>query len=95
MDITPLAMIGSIGTALYICSYLLINTGKLSGDSPRYIVMNMVAALLVLISLSESFNLPSFMIQVFWVGISVFGLSRYYLVSPGAEVTRKAPVNRP
>lgn len=69
--------IGSIGTGLYVCSYVLLQIGKLSGDSVSYTVMNLCAASLVSISLVfGGWNLPSFMIQSFWIAVSIYGLAR-------------------
>ena len=42
----------------------------------HYTLMNMAAAICVLASLLQSFNLASAMIQVCWIAISLYGLAR-------------------
>ena len=67
-------VIGLLGASLYLLSYFLLNTRKLSGDSVNYIAMNMVAAICVSISLVEYYNLPSLIIQASWIIISIIGI---------------------
>ena len=67
-------VIGLIGASLYLLSYFLLNTKKISGDSVNYIAMNMIAAICVSISLVEYYNLPSLIIQLSWIAISIIGI---------------------
>ncbi|MBD3662585.1 CBU_0592 family membrane protein [Sulfitobacter aestuariivivens] len=69
-----LEVIGLLGFVLYVVGYLLIALRRLTGGSIAHFTINLVAATLVLISLTASFNLPSAMIQTFWIGISVVGI---------------------
>jgi len=68
----PLALevIGIIGFGLYVINYSLLTLHKLHSHDALYFCINLVAAVLVLVSLSSSFNLASAMIQAFWVVIS-------------------------
>jgi len=70
--------VGLAGTALYIGSYFLLQAGKIRGESIAYAVSNLLAAALVLFSLSYKFNLASTLIQVSWIMISLVGLYRIY-----------------
>jgi hypothetical protein len=69
------------GVALYLSSYALLQSGVLRGSGTVYTVMNLAAALLVLVSLSRDFNLSAALIQVFWVTISCVGLARQAILS--------------
>lgn len=69
-------LIGVIGFISYLLSYTLLQLGKIKGDSARYTILNMISASLVLISLAESFNLASALIQIAWILISIAGLIR-------------------
>ncbi|WP_275862757.1 hypothetical protein [Vibrio sp. CAU 1672] len=73
-DLDLYNIVGLLGASLYLLSYLLLNTQKLSGDSLNYIAMNMAAAICVSISLLEYYNLPSLIIQLSWVVISIIGI---------------------
>ena len=68
-------LIGVIGVALYVGSYFLLQTKILDGNKNTYAIMNLLAPVAVLISLTESFNLASALIQICWVAISIVGIS--------------------
>jgi len=42
-----------------------------------YSILNALGALLILISLYYSFNFPSFIVEFFWLLISLFGVGKY------------------
>jgi hypothetical protein len=67
---------GNVGVALMIFAYLLLQMGKLRINDLRYSAMNAVGAVLVLISLIYAFNLSAFLVEAFWLLISLFGLIR-------------------
>ena len=67
--------IGVIGVTLYVGSYFLLQTKIFDGNKNTYAVMNLLAPIAVLVSLTESFNLASALIQISWVTISIVGIS--------------------
>lgn len=71
---------GLLGVAFYLLSFALLQLGLLRGTGYVYTVMNLVAAALVLVSLSADFNLSSAIIQVCWVVISLVGLTRQFVL---------------
>jgi hypothetical protein len=71
---------GLIGVAFYIGSYAALQTGLISGSGYLYAGANLLASSLVLISLISSFNLWSAIIQITWIGISIYGLCRLFLI---------------
>ena len=68
---------GNVGVTMMVLAYLLLQTGKLRMNDLRYLLMNTIGAALVLISLLYSFNLSAFLVEVFWLLISLFGLIKY------------------
>ncbi len=66
--------IGVAGFGLYVLNYALLTFRKIQTEGILYFVINAIAAVMVLIGLSHSFNLASAMIQIFWVGISVVAI---------------------
>ena len=66
--------IGLAGVAGYVAAYTLLQLGFLDGNGVPYSVANVVAAALVLVSLTEDFNLASAVIQVVWIFVGVIGL---------------------
>ena len=68
---------GIIGASLLMVAYLLLQINKLQSFGLVYSLLNAVGALLIVFSLLVNFNLAAFVIEVFWVLISLIGIIRY------------------
>lgn len=79
---------GNIGVVLMVFAYLLLQAEKLSSRSLSYSMTNATGALLVIISLLYRFNLSAFLMEAFWLLISVFGLIKYMSRSAASKQTR-------
>jgi len=69
-------VIGVLGMICVVYAYLAIEKGWLDRDQKRYYFINLFGATLLTISLIFKFNLGSFLIEMFWIQISVEGLLR-------------------
>jgi predicted membrane protein len=69
-------LVGFIGVLLIVVAYLLLQLDKLPSASPRYSLLNAGGALLIIVSLIFAFNLSAFVVEAFWILISVLGLWR-------------------
>lgn len=79
MTISILAdIIGMFGTFSIVLAYFLIQLDKMDPKGVRYNLLNLVGAILLLISLCINFNLASFVIELFWIAASVVGLIQYF-----------------
>lgn len=78
MNITIFDVLGTIGVAMIIITYVLLQTGRLQSTQLSYSLLNAVGAALILISLYYSFNLSAFIVEAFWLIISVYGIVRYF-----------------
>jgi paired small multidrug resistance pump len=67
---------GLIGVALVLGAYFSLQAEWLRGDGLAFQVMNLVGALLVVVSLVYNFNLSALVIQLAWIGISLYGIAR-------------------
>lgn len=67
---------GMIGVALVLLAYFGLQAGRLRGDGLVFQSMNLVGALLIVVSLLFAFNLAAFVVESFWVAISVYGIVR-------------------
>jgi hypothetical protein len=76
-------LVGGIGVAVIIGTYFLLQIGRLGPTSPRYSVLNALGALLIMYSLRSAWNLPAFLIELFWVLVSLIGLVRALLLRRG------------
>lgn len=72
-------VIGNLGVIMIVGSYFLLQVGKMSATSLSYILLNAIGAGCILVSLYFDFNLSAFIIEVFWILISLVGLARIYL----------------
>ena len=70
-------IVGTLGVAVIILAYILLQIGRLLSEQLAYSLMNAVGATLILISLYYSFNFPSFIVEFFWLLISLFGIGKY------------------
>ena len=68
---------GAVGDALIIGSYLLLQMDKLKSTSFFYSAANGIGATLILISLIYDFNFAAFIIEAFWIAISIYGIWNY------------------
>ena len=66
--------LGNVGVLLILLSYLLLQMKKIKSQSMYYSLMNAVGALLILVSLYYNFNLSAFVMSIFWLLISLYGL---------------------
>ncbi len=70
--------IGNIGVALLVGSYAGLQFGKLDPKGFWYSFNNLVVAILLGINLYFKPNLSSIIIELFWFGLSMYGLIRWY-----------------
>ena len=70
-------ILGTLGVGVIILAYILLQIGRLRSEQLAYSVMNAAGATLILISLYYSFNFPSFVVEFFWLIISLFGIGKY------------------
>jgi hypothetical protein len=70
-----LDFLGNIGVLLLMIAYLLLQLNKLS-NGLLYSTLNALGAGLIVISLLTNFNLSAFLMEVFWVLISLIGIYR-------------------
>ena len=78
-------VIGVAGTMLILLAYFLLQTKKLSSEQLSYSLLNLFGASGVVFSLMFDWNLPSFIVESFWVVISVIGVVRYWRGRTGQD----------
>ena len=72
-------ILGTLGVAIIILTYVLLQLGRLKSEQLAYSLLNAAGAAFILISLYYSFNFPSFIVEFFWLLISLFGIGKYLL----------------
>lgn len=76
--LTLFELAGYLGAACYLGSYAALQIGLIRGNGYVYACLNMCAAILVVISLTRQFNLPSMIVQISWISVSVIGIVRVF-----------------
>lgn len=72
---------------LIVITYLLLQLRRISIDDARYSILNALGAGLIIFSLTVDFNLSAFIIEAFWLAISLIGIVQNVL----AVRRRKTP----
>lgn len=71
-------LIGIAGVVLIVTAYFLLQINQLTVAHSLYSLLNALGAVFILISLYFYWNLPSAIIEVIWLIVSIFGLIRIY-----------------
>jgi hypothetical protein len=79
LDYSWFDLLGNVGVLLMVIAYLFLQLGKLSSTAVSYLLLNAVGATLVMISLKFRFNLSAFLMEAFWLLISLFGMTKSLL----------------
>lgn len=75
MSVTSGVFIGFLGIAIYVLMYGALSLRRISATGVTYPLLNGIAAVCMLISLSTQWNLPSAVSNIIWLALSVYGLS--------------------
>jgi len=74
-------IVGTLGVAVIILTYILLQIERVRSDQLIYSLLNAIGAALILVSLYFDFNFPSFIVEFFWLLISLFGIGKYFVRS--------------
>lgn len=67
---------GIAGVVSMLAAYILLQRGAVMALDRRYLWMNCLGAVAVMFSLLWAWNLPSFLVETAWAGISAYSLLR-------------------
>lgn len=76
MDYSWFDLVGNAGVLMMVIAYLLLQLEKLSSSATSYLLLNAAGAVMVIISLMFHFNLSAFLMEAFWLLISIYGLAK-------------------
>jgi hypothetical protein len=69
-------LLGNIGVAMVLILYFLLQAERIRVSSATFSLANAFGALLILVSLTQQFNLSAFVVEAAWLAISLYGLAR-------------------
>lgn len=78
--------VGSIGVGVIIFTYILLQLEKIRSESLIYSLFNALGASLIIVSLVFNFNFSAFIVEFFWVLVSLYGVGKYFLKAKGEKV---------
>jgi len=78
MDYGLTDLVGNVGVAMIVVTYLLLQLDKISSSDVSYSVLNALGASLIVASLIVDFNLSALLMEAFWVLISLLGIVRHW-----------------
>ena len=81
-------IVGSVGVLLIVGAYFLLMIRRIASTDLGYSVLNATGAGLIIFSLSYDFNFAAFLMELFWLIISIVGMamairSRRQTTGPG------------
>lgn len=69
-------VLGFLGMVCVVIAFNQTVSGKWDSQGTRFNTVNLIGAICLLLSLLIHFNLGSFVIEIFWIAISLKGLMR-------------------
>lgn len=70
--------IGVLGVGIVVVTYMLLQLEKVNPKGFLFSFLNAFGSLLILYSLTYNWNLASFLIEFFWIAISLYGIWKWY-----------------
>lgn len=71
-------IIGIIGVSIVVSTYFLLQIQKMDAKGFWYSFLNAFGSILIAYSLMYNWNLASFVIEFFWITISLYGIYRWH-----------------
>jgi hypothetical protein len=71
-------VIGTVGVGTIIVTYVLLQAGRIRSEQLAYSTLNATGATLIIVSLYFNFNFPAFIVEFFWLLISLIGVAKYF-----------------
>lgn len=69
-------LVGNVGVLMVLVLYFLLQSERIQGTSLLFSAANGLGALLIIVSLTQQFNLSAFVVEFAWLLISLYGLAR-------------------
>jgi hypothetical protein len=76
---SPFDAAGLVGVVMMLFAYGGAQLQKLDATKPPALLMNLVGSILVLLSLTQAFNLSAAVVEGAWALIALYGLVRAFI----------------
>jgi len=71
--------VGIGGSVFIAAAYFGVSSGRMQGDKPPFQLVNLAGAVLILVSLYYRPNAGAILIEILWVLIAIYSLTRYWI----------------
>ncbi len=78
MQFSLFDLLGTVGVALIVFTYVLLQMEKIRSGSLMYSLLNALGSGLIGVSLIFNFNFSAFAVEFFWFFISLYGMGKYF-----------------
>ena len=68
-------IVGSVGVLLIVGAYFMLMIRRIASTDLGYSALNAIGAALIIFSLSHDFNFAAFLMELFWLIISIVGMA--------------------
>jgi hypothetical protein len=72
--------IGIFGVFIIIVAYIMMQIDRMNPKGVAFSLLNTIGAILILISLIYDWNLASFVVEVIWFMLSLYGTIKAYFI---------------
>lgn len=72
--------IGIIGVFIIIVAYIMMQIDRMNPKGVAFSLLNTIGAIFILISLIYDWNLASFVMEIIWFALSLYGTIKAYLI---------------
>jgi len=79
-------IIGVSGVIIVVVTYFLLQIDRVNPKGFWYSFLNAFGSMMILYSLTYNWNLASFIIEFFWILISLYGLWRWYVSKKSSKL---------
>ena len=81
-------VVGSLGVLMIVGAYFFLMIRRIASTDLSYSALNAIGAALIIFSLSHDFNFAAFLMELFWLIISLVGIamalrSKHQATDPG------------
>ena len=86
-------VVGLLGVALTLFTYLALQARRMKGDGVMFPLLNLIGAAAILTSLiyDTHMNISAFVIETAWVFISIYGIYQFFTYKPIESSTHPTP----
>jgi hypothetical protein len=77
-DLNMADWIGIVGSILISIAYFGVSTGRVSGQSPKFQMLNLIGSIMIIYSLWFRPNAGAIIIEVLWISIATYALIKYW-----------------